>query len=326
MPGHGPQGGNRKKDESRNKRFGPTPNSANPPMQSAPRLQSALEYLSTYGWAILIIAVVLTILASLGAFNSSTIGTKAQPGSCQIYRPGGPGTTVPSITTRGLCNLPPEFVAQLDGAASYINLGSNSLPIGNINSAVTVSGWVKINSQSDIYDYLFSNARDCCGSYNGYDLFVSSGYPRFDVWNSAQHITVGSLLQANKWYFLTGVYDGSYVWLYVNGVRSSSLAYSGGIGIPSSFSNYLGALAIGDAPISPKRQSGKYPNLQHLHLCCRGAGALQGRYWRGTNPAANLVGWWPLNGDTNDYSSNENIGAPTSITYSSTWQSGYTHP
>jgi hypothetical protein len=28
-----------------------------------------------------------------------------------------------------------------------------------------------------------------------------------------------------------------------------------------------------------------------------------------------IVGWWPLNGDTNDYSGNNNNGAPTAITY-----------
>ncbi len=40
------------------------------------RAQSAMEYLMTYGWAILIIAVVLGALFSLGVFNgSSLLGT-----------------------------------------------------------------------------------------------------------------------------------------------------------------------------------------------------------------------------------------------------------
>ena len=44
----------------------------------AMRLQSAMEYLMTYGWAILILAVVLVSLAYLGVFNSAT----AQPNVC----------------------------------------------------------------------------------------------------------------------------------------------------------------------------------------------------------------------------------------------------
>ena len=39
-----------------------------------------------------------------------------------------------------------------------------------------------------------------------------------------------------------------------------------------------------------------------------------------------LIGWWPLNGNTNDYSGYNNNGVPTSITYSSSWVSAYTQP
>ena len=56
------------------------------------RLQSAMEYLMTYGWAILIIAVVLGALFGLGFFNSANLAPKVAPGSCQVYRPNGPGT------------------------------------------------------------------------------------------------------------------------------------------------------------------------------------------------------------------------------------------
>lgn len=46
------------------------------------RAQSAMEYLMTYGWAILIIAIVLGALFSLGVFSSSSfVGTTCIPGS-----------------------------------------------------------------------------------------------------------------------------------------------------------------------------------------------------------------------------------------------------
>jgi hypothetical protein len=32
---------------------------------------------------------------------------------------------------------------------------------------------------------------------------------------------------------------------------------------------------------------------------------------------SNVIDWWPLNGDTKDYSGNNNNGAPTAVTYSS---------
>ncbi len=40
---------------------------------TAPKAQSAMEYLMTYGWAILIIAVVLGALFSLGVFSGSSL-------------------------------------------------------------------------------------------------------------------------------------------------------------------------------------------------------------------------------------------------------------
>ncbi len=46
------------------------------------RMQSAMEYLMTYGWAILIIAVVLGALFSLGVFSkASLLGTSCVAGS-----------------------------------------------------------------------------------------------------------------------------------------------------------------------------------------------------------------------------------------------------
>ncbi len=39
--------------------------------------QAAMEYLMTYGWAILVIAVVLAALYSLGIFNPNTFAPKA---------------------------------------------------------------------------------------------------------------------------------------------------------------------------------------------------------------------------------------------------------
>ena len=46
--------------------------------------QSAMEYLLTYGWAILIIVAVLVSMFSLGVFNATE--PTAQPGACHVYK------------------------------------------------------------------------------------------------------------------------------------------------------------------------------------------------------------------------------------------------
>ena len=39
-----------------------------------------------------------------------------------------------------------------------------------------------------------------------------------------------------------------------------------------------------------------------------------------------LVGWWPLNGNANDYSGNGNNGQINGVTFVSNWWQGYTPP
>ena len=102
----------------------------------ASKSQSAMEYLMTYGWAILIIAVVLTILFQLGIFSAGNFQPHAQAGSCQVSR------TVAGVSLEGQCNgLLPEFVAKFDGS-STINLGSVS-GLSSLNQ-LTISAWINI--------------------------------------------------------------------------------------------------------------------------------------------------------------------------------------
>ena len=102
--------------------------------------QSAMEYLMTYGWAILIIAVVLAVLFQLGVFSGGNFLPHAQAGSCQVSR------TIAGTSLEGQCNgMLPEYVGQSTGQYA-------SIPDSNtIDSAVdnfTVSFWLKANSQN----------------------------------------------------------------------------------------------------------------------------------------------------------------------------------
>jgi len=72
------------------------------------KAQSALEYLMTYGWAIIIIAVVLAALVNLGVFTPSP--PTAIPGSCQVVR-----TTTQGAELLGVCGALPKYVAQFGG-------------------------------------------------------------------------------------------------------------------------------------------------------------------------------------------------------------------
>ena len=48
--------------------------------------QAAMEFLMTYGWSILIIAVVLGALFQLGVFSSANLAPRAQTGNCRVLQ------------------------------------------------------------------------------------------------------------------------------------------------------------------------------------------------------------------------------------------------
>ncbi|MGC8688327.1 MAG: hypothetical protein ACP5RQ_02935, partial [Candidatus Micrarchaeia archaeon] len=111
--------------------------------------QSAMEYLTTYGWAILIIAVVLVVLFHMGVFNTNT-GPKALPGSCKVYRPNGPGTTQ-YIGLEGVCNDElPEDVAYFNGNTSWIPVGKDPFIINASLKAATITLWFKYEGPSTL--------------------------------------------------------------------------------------------------------------------------------------------------------------------------------
>ncbi len=82
------------------------------------KLQSAMEYLMTYGWAILIICIVVAILFYLGVFNSVSLKPKLPPGSCKVFRPLGPYSTQ-NINAVGTCVGLPQLVGYFNGASGY---------------------------------------------------------------------------------------------------------------------------------------------------------------------------------------------------------------
>jgi hypothetical protein len=95
------------------------------------KLQAAMEYLMTYGWAILIIALALGVLWSLGVLNPS----KLKPIVCQFPAPF--ACSNPVATTTGSVSI---TLAQASGQTIYINriacvdsslIGSNGLPKNN---------------------------------------------------------------------------------------------------------------------------------------------------------------------------------------------------
>lgn len=139
----------------------------------------------------------------------------------------------------------------IDGAQQFntlyderISVGS-SASINNISTNVTVAGWINTYDLTNSYSYIFSNDRDCCGVYKGYDLRIQTTGPRFQVWgiDSTNHMAFAGAVPKNQWNHFAGTYDGTQLQIYKNGVLAGTTIYNGSIDTPASFAGVIGGLA-----------------------------------------------------------------------------------
>ncbi len=271
----------------------------------------------TYGWAILIIAIVLVALFSLGVFNSANFAPRAQPGSCEVLR----NSVQTSLV--GQCNGElPQYAAQFNGDQnSYINVG-NSQQLNIVNS-LTITAWVNAysNSSADIYEQSSCNAQ--------YELFIEGGYVKMRVTpNAGGSIDTGSdaPLPTNQWVFVAGTFNVTDVGIYTDGNFKGNAPVGDTLATNAGGYGYIGELTPGCTNYD---LNGYLLNIQ-LYNTSLSTQQIQQLYQEGIGGAPinlqNLVGWWPLNGNANDYSGNGNDGTPTNIIYTSAWTSGYSAP
>ncbi len=281
------------------------------------KLQSAMEYLMTYGWAILIIAVVLGVLYYLGIFNSANLAPRLQPGSCHVAR------TAAGVQNFGVCAGLPEFVGQFNGQSSDVAIPSSASL--NLTTSLTISAWIYMNS-------IGSNQNIIQKWVNTYNLVISpsnqlrleltqtGGTPITDLFST-------STLQAGQWYYVVGTYNSSLssnnMNLYINGVLVGSKNLNPTLNIDAS-PLYIGTQGGGNFYFG-----GAISNVQ-VYNASLSAAEVKALYMEGIGGAPitpqNVVGWWPLNGDANDYSGNNNNGQSTNVQYTNTWLSTYSAP
>ena len=291
--------------------------------------QSATEYLMTYGWAILIIAVVLAALFELGVFNPMTFAPKASPGSCQVVRPEGAGTTN-FISLEGECNGElPQYVASFTPIGPWIYSSTSPLPNGT--SSATITAW--INPKIIQGDGSYAGIVGIDGNNGGasgllLSLQGSTGRPSMATWSNDYVPSSGLVVTYNTWDFVAVTVSGITATLYVNSQSESGTLFSD-TDMNLKSGGYSENFRIGSTD-SPGRQfNGSIANVQ-VYNTALSSNDIKALYQEGIGGAPidlqSLVGWWPLNGNANDYSGNGNNGVPSGVTYTSNWYSGYSAP
>jgi hypothetical protein len=287
-----------------------------------------MEYLMTYGWAILIIAVVLGALAGLGLFSGNSLTPKATAGSCSVYRPGGAFSSS-LINLVGVCNGElPQYVAKFDGAAAvpyngYITTGTTGLPLGN--------------SQRSVFAWIYYTGTTA-GFIQSYGITGTTGA------ESGLYLTGGKVLTftgysddygtfvptSNAWHFVGYVYSAgatNAITVYLDGQKqSANLANALSTSLSATNPSTIGIGCCGQSTFF----TGSIANLQ-IYNTSFSQNDVIALYDEGIGGAPIalpwLVAWWPLNGNGNDYSGNgNNANIISNVIYTTGWTSGYTAP
>ncbi len=284
--------------------------------------QSAMEYLMTYGWAILIMATVIAALYELGVFSIK--GPAASPGSCQVNRPDGPGTA-DFISLTGPCTgQMPQYVAQFSGSSTSNVLIPPSVYLRP--NSITITGWSNLlqAGTDSCYTQNLANSENT-GESMGYalirgwatdqDSYISNGI----TWTQAG--SVGGV-PINTWVFQAVTYStftGNEILYYGNGTLTDNVHVYGTLVTSTSQPVLIGG---GCKP-------GELADIQ-IYNTALSQNDIIALYQEGIGGAPinlqHLVGWWPLNGNANDYSGNGNDGAASNLIYIQNWQTGYTAP
>ncbi len=188
----------------------------------------------------------------------------------------------------------PNYVAGFNGNTSYVRTNN---ALSTSTSTLTVGVWV--------YPTASGGNRGIVGQGDfGTDYWnLKTSGTKYDfVIYGIKDNTFGTLV-LNKWSFLTATYNGAVVNLYVNGVQTAS--YSESATLVTSNSLYFGYTPGSDIP--PLYFGGNMANVQ-VYNSVLSQQQISQLYQEGISgpPVGNMAldGWWPLNGNANDYSGN----------------------
>ncbi len=351
--------------------------------------QSALEYMMTYGWAILIIVIVAVILYSMGIFNPSSSLTTTITGFSElgvtqaacintvnnqilaIYVSNTVGypvnvtdinvsgnngvNTVQNVNSllragqsgvfyvNGACNkstssysgsvaikytepsqiLPGPYFSK--GSIGSVSRNSNPNLVGKfngVNSIIKVSSSVNSPCTITVVGWSYDMGMPSSGPMGGViglysdgqsnsgwvDLEYNDNSLRFEIRNetiSNSFLASGAYL--NTWVFSVAVDNKGIPIGYVD-----TQQYTDG-SVNIGCVNSLGAPFFGNWD---RGFNGSIANLQ-IYTTALSQGEIQKLYSEGVGGApisnAGLIGWWPLDGNPNDYSGNNNNGVATDI-------------
>jgi len=261
------------------------------------KVQSAMEYLMTYGWAILLITTITGALYYTGSL-STLAAPKAQPGSCFVFR------SSEGSSLQGLCQgEQPLTVASFGGPNSGGKGGGGPSCLNATAPRMNLNG--KGYNTVNFWMYWNGTLNESPVGFPGYFMLLSSyGCAGFSTGNKDDYGVSANSLKGNWTMVTIDFFNGPYTMngtLYLDGKTQSPFQCQGTAHTGFAKSNLL----IGSSTGSRYLFTGSMSNIQ-LYNTSLSAPEAQALYSEGIGGAPirlqNLVAWYPLNANTNDYS------------------------
>jgi hypothetical protein len=301
-----------------------------------PKAQSAMEYLTSYGWMVIVVAIVILVMFRLGLFNATNFEARLATGSCMVYRPNGPGS-ITFIDLVGLCtNGIPRSVGMFRYYGPFSMVGYSNLTIPKVkyepsitnsnNNKITITGWIYPATPEPVETaFAYGDFSPLVPPFNGiYIDYNQSGICNnglFEALYTTALCIYSSNIALNQWHFVAVEYDGT-----------NAIGYIISAGNVVSASGHVNPfyIASNDQLLISVPWNGLITNIQ-MYNTSLSRNQIVAVYKAGIGgpPTVlkNLVGWWPLNGDIKDYSGNGNNGYPTNGEFNGgLWYSNYTVP
>ncbi|MDE1827794.1 MAG: LamG domain-containing protein [Candidatus Micrarchaeota archaeon] len=197
--------------------------------------------------------------------------------------------------------------ALFSGVYDYINASSTTVNTLS-QSSITISFWVDPEALGHGTGFRGSDQLVCIGDrVSSIQLgYQSDGKINVNGWQGPSSTSTNSL-SLNRWYYIAYTQNAVSNSLYINGALESSLGGSAGttmtrnVSIGGSNQNNGGKAC----QLSSNSLNGEMANVQ-LYNAALTPNQILSEYSAGISAAppntANVVGWWPLSGDANDYS------------------------
>jgi hypothetical protein len=209
-----------------------------------------------------------------------------------------------------------NLVASFNGVNSFINASLNQEPIGK-SVRTAVMWFYDSNSANKQHVFAYGCGGGSCGGGKYFTVYISNSGLALNAYYTNQGVY--SPIQNNTWYFLVYEYNGTAQIGYVGYAGNLYSVYGNYIYNTTQTPLYIGCEGNDNGAVCNTQFWYGYISNFQLYGQSLSESQITDLYrsGMGASPLSNsgLISWYPLDGNANDYSGNNNNGVATNVNW-----------